>query len=130
MTVEDDMPKMMDAPAYTGVALTSAQRRELEAELRQELARLERAMAARRASGTTLRDDEYDPQSAHAAGSGGPATLLAERAAAHHLAVVSALDRLALGTYGICVDCQEPIPYGRLLAMPETAYCMSCGGRG
>ena len=62
-----------------------------------------------------------------AAEHGAATMLLAGRSATHHAAVVSALNRLAQGTYGICVVCQESIPYGRLLAMPETTYCVSCG---
>jgi RNA polymerase-binding transcription factor DksA len=33
---------------------------------------------------------------------------------------------LANGTYGICADCQKPIPADRLLAMPEAVRCLNC----
>ncbi len=28
--------------------------------------------------------------------------------------------------YGLCVDCEEPIAFERLLLMPESRYCVSC----
>ena len=38
----------------------------------------------------------------------------------------SAMDRLSDGTYGLCVDCEEPIPPRRLAAVPWAARCLSC----
>ena len=38
--------------------------------------------------------------------------------------VTQALQRLAEGTYGICVDCGKEIPAGRLKAMPEAIRCV------
>ena len=121
------MSNLTELPVRTAAHLTKAQRVVLEAELQRELARLERMMAVRRASGTTPLDDYHTLLSPDAAEHGAATMLLAGRSATHHAAVVSALNRLAQGTYGICVVCQEPIPYGRLLAMPETTYCVSCG---
>ncbi len=43
--------------------------------------------------------------------------------------VLSALRRIDLGTYGICVDCGGPVAEGRLEAKPEAARCVSCQGR-
>jgi DnaK suppressor protein len=37
-----------------------------------------------------------------------------------------ALNRVAEGTYGVCVDCEEPIAPKRLAAVPWTARCLSC----
>lgn len=34
--------------------------------------------------------------------------------------------RLANGTYGICIDCDEPVPYARLLAYPTAKRCLAC----
>jgi len=28
--------------------------------------------------------------------------------------------------FGYCINCEEPIPYKRLLIMPETPFCVSC----
>ena len=121
------MSNLTELPVRTAAHLTRAQRVVLEAELRRELARLERIMAVRRASGTTPVDDNHALLSPDAAEHADAAPLLARRSATHHAAVVGALNRLAQGTYGICAVCREPIPYGRLLAMPETSYCVSCG---
>ncbi|MCB2067449.1 MAG: TraR/DksA family transcriptional regulator [Erythrobacter sp.] len=37
-----------------------------------------------------------------------------------------ALDRIAAGDYGFCVQCGEAISEGRLEARPEAALCISC----
>lgn len=37
-----------------------------------------------------------------------------------------ALDRLAAGTYGVCVKCGAEISEGRLEARPEAALCITC----
>lgn len=117
---------MRDAPR-----LTRAQRRELEAELRQELARLERLIAPRATHSDAA---PFEARlgalvSSDAKEHIGLATALQSRAAARYAAVVDALERLEDGSYGICVNCQRPVPYGRLLAMPETAHCVQCGAR-
>jgi DnaK suppressor protein len=40
--------------------------------------------------------------------------------------VENALERIAVGAYGACLECQEPISEKRLLALPWTALCLSC----
>jgi DnaK suppressor protein len=37
-----------------------------------------------------------------------------------------ALERLDDGTYGICQECGEPIPWERLQIIPETRHCVQC----
>lgn len=37
--------------------------------------------------------------------------------------IEEALEQLSEGTYGICRTCDNPIPYQRLEAIPETEYC-------
>jgi DnaK suppressor protein len=44
-------------------------------------------------------------------------------------AVVDALHRIDLGTYGTCVDCGKGVPEGRLEAKPEAARCVACQGK-
>lgn len=34
--------------------------------------------------------------------------------------------KLTEGTYGICEDCGEEIPTGRMKVAPEAIYCVSC----
>jgi DnaK suppressor protein len=38
----------------------------------------------------------------------------------------AALNRVAEGTYGLCVDCDDPISSRRLAAVPWAARCLSC----
>jgi DnaK suppressor protein len=38
----------------------------------------------------------------------------------------AALNRVAKDTYGVCVDCEEPIAPKRLAAVPWTSRCLSC----
>ena len=40
--------------------------------------------------------------------------------------VEDALDRIAAGEYGICLECEEPISAKRLAALPWAALCLSC----
>jgi DnaK suppressor protein len=102
--------------------LTAAQRRELEAELRRELVALERRIVSERQAESA----EADVAAAHDVSFAmrGTSDVIVRRDA-----VASALARLASGAYGVCSRCGEPIPYGRLLVMPEATHCLSCSGR-
>ena len=40
--------------------------------------------------------------------------------------VRAALDRIEDGTYGICENCGDDIPLGRLQALPEATRCLNC----
>jgi DnaK suppressor protein len=44
-------------------------------------------------------------------------------------AVLDALQRIDLGTYGTCVECGAAVPEGRLEAKPEAARCVACQGK-
>jgi DnaK suppressor protein len=102
--------------------LTAAQRRELEAELRRELVALERRIVSERQAESV----EMHVTTAHdvAVAMRGASSTIERRDA-----VAGALARLASGAYGVCSRCGEPIPYGRLLVMPEATHCLSCSGR-
>ncbi len=43
--------------------------------------------------------------------------------------IKSSLEAIEEGTYGICQDCEEPIPIERLKARPVTSYCIACKSR-
>ena len=106
--------------------LAPAQLRDLEDELRSQRARLERSIATR------LGADDAVPATGSvyrgsAQAEGGLAVALETRMFDRHQMLDDALRRLEEGTYGVCVGCHTPIPYGRLLAMPEATYCVSCG---
>ncbi len=111
--------------------LTEAQRHELEAELKWELERLERSMeqvsagenvTLHAASRPAVAAPAADEQEAVAAALHG-------RVMVRRAAVLEALERMRAGTYGICATCRQPIPYGRLIAVPETSHCVACGTR-
>lgn len=110
----------------TARGLTKAQLRDLEGELRSERARLERSIATRMgADGAAFTTGRAVGGSARA--HGGLAVALETRMVDRHEMLDSALRRLEEGTYGDCMSCHNPIPYGRLLAMPEATYCVGCG---
>lgn len=48
------------------------------------------------------------------------------RRALKHRLLQEATDRIARGTYGICVNCDEEIATARLLEIPETPFCSGC----
>jgi DnaK suppressor protein len=31
--------------------------------------------------------------------------------------------------FGLCQTCEEPIPFARLMAMPESSLCVACAGK-
>ena len=49
-----------------------------------------------------------------------------ERNAARLRSVRTALDRIAAGTFGVCVVCEEGIDPKRLLAVPGVSSCIDC----
>ena len=55
---------------------------------------------------------------------------LQTRTDARYDAIIAAIARLVEGTYGICTGCQNPIPFGRLIVMPEVTSCLGCRSRG
>ncbi len=51
---------------------------------------------------------------------------LDDQAVAELRQVNHALERLDSGEYGVCEDCDEPIPERRLQAVPYATLCVSC----
>jgi DnaK suppressor protein len=105
--------------------LTRAQLRDLEEELRTERARLERSLAMRD------RADDAAPAMSNMLGGrtragGGLAPALEMRILDRQEILDAALRRLDAGTYGLCASCHNPIPYGRLVVMPEATHCVGC----
>ena len=37
-----------------------------------------------------------------------------------------ALDTIGKGNFGLCIQCKQPIPIGRILLMPESNRCVNC----
>ena len=105
--------------------LTQGQLRDLEHELRSERARLARSIAMR--EGTDDAPPTVDKVlRGGTQAEGGLAVTLETRILDRYEMIDSALRRIEAGTYGVCVNCRNPIPYGRLLVMPEAAYCVGC----
>ena len=40
--------------------------------------------------------------------------------------ISDALQRIEQGTYGVCLECEEPISVKRLEAVPWARYCVAC----
>ncbi len=55
--------------------------------------------------------------------------LQASRAASELKQIVSARQRLADQSYGICLDCAKSIELRRLMALPAAALCIDCQSR-
>ena len=51
---------------------------------------------------------------------------LDDRESAELNQVQAALDRIAAGRYGVCIDCGTDIPAARLHATPEAERCIAC----
>ncbi len=43
--------------------------------------------------------------------------------------VDEALQRIAKGAYGVCVECEEEIDKKRIEAVPYASHCLSCQGK-
>ncbi|MCA9149598.1 MAG: TraR/DksA C4-type zinc finger protein [Planctomycetales bacterium] len=43
--------------------------------------------------------------------------------------IESALERIEDGSYGVCEECELPIPKTRLNAIPYTPYCVKCAAK-
>ena len=106
--------------------LSRRQLRDLEAELLSERKRLERSMDVDAYMDESLSngDGGVTPWSDGGVGGG-----IQTQTHARYDAIVNALDRLATGSYGTCAGCARPIPYRRLIVMPEALHCIACSSR-
>jgi DnaK suppressor protein len=57
------------------------------------------------------------------------AIALGERESAELIAIDAALQRIADGSYGLCVDCGVALPTARLHASPTALRCVACQSR-
>jgi DnaK suppressor protein len=114
--------------------LTAGQRALLEAELQQRRQALTNQLGAHlhgqsrteRAHDLLTQDGDDAPQRA-------PelvvAAALTDREQRELDAVAAALERLAQGRYGSCVDCGVDIPFDRLKVEPWAERCVPCAAR-
>ncbi|WP_326825479.1 TraR/DksA family transcriptional regulator [Streptosporangium sp. NBC_01639] len=94
--------------------------------------RLENMLAEIDRSIGVLRGDPQAVQDRSAADAGSVLTdadrnrAVLEAAARHRRSVIEALRRLDDGLYGLCADCEGPVPEGRLEARPDAVRCVQC----
>lgn len=113
--------------------LTADQQTELREELERELVRLRRSMAVSEATkgpvaldqtavGRLSRMDAMQSQAMQQE--------LHERELGRLGSLQSAVRRMDEDSFGLCESCGAPIPYGRLLVIPEARVCAGCPPRG
>lgn len=110
----------------TTQALSSSQLRELRSELEQELAWLLRSLTDKRSNTSGSSNDPSTAPSERDE----MEQLLRDRAQNRLAGILAALRRLDTSAYGECVSCRRPIPFGRLVVMPDATHCITCGGHG
>jgi RNA polymerase-binding protein DksA len=71
-------------------------------------------------------DDEHDPDGSTVGFERARVSALLDRARRRLAEVDAALDRMAEGTYGVCVDCGRPVTDERLAARPTATRCIEC----
>ena len=104
-------------------AISSAQLRELEADIRSELARIERSLARDAQEEALLADSSSLRVASGTASDGGLTVTLPGRVHARHAELTEALRRIEDGRYVVCGHCGEGIAYGRLLVVPQASNC-------
>lgn len=114
--------------------LTAEERNELGALLRErrrgDLAESQRmaeslgVLLASRSESTA--DDEHDPEGPTLSSEWSRLQALRSEAAHDIVAVDAALERLRMGTYGVCARCGQPIGVDRLRARPTAELCIRC----
>ncbi len=102
----------------------------LEQALRSRLAELKQHVAKLRTE--IVVEDDVDDEATQAFRSTSRDLLMTtiEREIRNISEIEQALQRLDDNKYGICVTCDETIPYNRLCAIPWTRLCVDCAGGG
>lgn len=77
----------------------------------------------------TTHDDEHDPEGVTIGFERAHVQALLAGARRDRGALDRATARLAAGTYGHCLRCEEPIPAERLEALPAAETCLGCTSR-
>ena len=100
----------------------------LEEKLRQQQAVLERSMKTAVVEGRESSTDDLQDAADHAVQSYQKELLFIQGTHGHTQLgqVRSALARLGEGTFGECLQCENPIGAKRLEALPWTPYCIEC----
>lgn len=101
----------------------SEERKLAEAQISATAAHLEEILESSRFVST---DDEHDPDGSTVAFERSKASALLSHSWARLAEADSALNRMELGTYGVCQSCGDPIAPERLLARPVATRCVRC----
>lgn len=116
--------------SYNG--LSESQMAELESKLRELQAHLQEEVREERADSESERDRRSAREVQDRGDEANTGQWREANAAVigHHegeiQGIQAALSRLASGTYGMCVDCGEPIGFNRLQAWPLANRCVAC----
>jgi DnaK suppressor protein len=109
-------------------SLTDQQILQIRSELERRLRRAERSTAS--ASNGSSREIDQSTvgrlSRIEALQNQGLADNLRDRERTQRDEVLQALDRISEGRFGLCVGCQAPIQFERLLVFPETRTCSDC----
>jgi DnaK suppressor protein len=106
--------------------LLRKQRAERSAELRMLTIALEDVREAR---GESTADDEHDPDGPTLSVEWSRISGLHRELAAKSRALDRAFERIADGSYGVCLSCGADIGRDRLEARPATEHCIDCARR-
>lgn len=109
------------APAAWAAARLAEERDQVLARITQMDGDMDSLVAASRDSNA---DDEHDPEGQTIAYERSQLGALTDRAREHLAEIDAATDRVAAGTYGVCVVCGEPIDPARLEARPTADTCV------
>lgn len=114
--------------------LTRGQQAQLKAELELRQQALQRQLAEHLHGGTRAeRAHEVAQQDGDDAPQRMPerevAMALTDHERAELVAITDALVRIDKGRYGICADCEIPIPFDRLKVEPWARRCVACESR-
>jgi len=110
--------------------LTPKQIDSLKKDLLSELSRLERSIAVSEQASEVVELDQTAVgrlSRMSSLQSQSMAKNLQEREAVKLASIVDALKRIEAGTYGLCLECGEPVSFGRLSVFPESRECAPCG---
>ncbi len=102
--------------------------RQFEDKLLKQQADIQRAMLAAVEQGRETSTDETQDVADQAVASYQKELLFSQGTNGHaQLTLIrAALDRIAEGTYGECLNCGKTIGIKRLEALPSTPYCIDC----
>jgi DnaK suppressor protein len=95
----------------------------------ERLAGLERDFASIVESSSAGNDDEHDPEGATIAFERQHVASLLAQTREYLAEIDKALQRLDVGTYGLCENCGQSIAPDRLAARPTAPTCINCAAR-